>query len=147
MVARCIGRPRSITEDSDILRLCIEAWAPAESCFSARGEFLGEAARKKFDATEEGVGSSAPVFGERRTSDAPRGVTPPDEADAGVASSVLLDLELSWRGAGDPLRSMAGDLGGTSGGSAESTVFNFNDGLAPGLRIGDRGRPAEPGDS
>lgn len=116
------------------------------SCFSVLGELRGDAVRKELDCAEEGVDSSVPVFGERLASAALRGVDPPDVADAGVVSGVLLDLELSFRGAGDPLRSTEGDLGGTSGGNVGLTVSTFRDGLAPGLKIGDSGRPVAPGE-
>jgi hypothetical protein len=83
------------------------------SCFSILGELRGDAARKECDAADEGVGRRDPVLGERLVSAALTGVAPPDVADAGVVSGVLLDLELSWRGAGELFRSIAGDLGGT----------------------------------
>jgi hypothetical protein len=41
------------------------------------------------------------------------GVLPPDVIDAGVISWVLLGFEFRTRGVGEPLRSAAGDLGGT----------------------------------
>ena len=82
-------------EDSDMLRLCDELCVVMGSCFSIRGELRGDAARNECDTAEEGVGRSTPVLGERRTSAALRGVAPPDVADAGVASGILLALELS----------------------------------------------------
>lgn len=105
-------------EDSDMLRLCDDPCANIGSCFSIRGEFWGDAVRKEFDTAEDGVGRSTPVLGERLISAALTGVAPPGVADAGVVSGVLLDLEVSLRGAGDPLRSIAGDFGGTCGGNA-----------------------------
>ena len=53
------------------------------------------------------------VFGDRRKSTALKGVFPADVMVAGVISCVLLAFELSTRGAGEPLRSTAGDFGGT----------------------------------
>lgn len=134
-------------EGSDILRLCEGPCVGIGSCFSIRGELRGDAVRNEFDTAEEGVGRCAPVFGERLMSEALTGVAPPDAACAGVVSGVLLDLELSFRGAGEPLRSMAGDLGGTWGGDEELTVSTFKEGFAPGLRIGESGRPAALFDS
>lgn len=93
------------------------------------------------------MGRRAPVLGERLTSIALTGVAPPDVADAGVVSGVLLDLELSLRGAGDSFRSTAGDLGGTWGGNTWLIVSTFRDGFMPGLRIGDSGRPPVLADS
>lgn len=118
-----------------------------ESCFSILGEFRGDAARKECDAVEEGVGRSAPVLGERLTSIELCGVVPPDVADAGVVSGVLLVFELSLRGAGEALRSIAGDLGGTSGGDEGFTISTLRDGFTPGLRIGGSGWPVMLGDS
>jgi hypothetical protein len=76
-------------------------------------------------------------------------VTLPDVIDAGVMSCGLLDFGLRTNGAGEPLRSSDGDFGGTCGGSSRSSatleVSSFNIGLillfglAPGLRIGDKG--------
>jgi hypothetical protein len=134
-------------DDSDIFRLCDDTCVTIGSCFSIRGEFRGEAVRKEFEMAEEGVGSKAPVFGERLTSIALDEIALPAVADAGVVSGVLLVFELSLRGAGDPLRSIAGDLGGTWGGSTGLVVFNFSGGFAPGLRIGDNGLPVVLGDS
>ena len=133
-------------ENSDMLRLCEDPWLSIGSCFSIRGEFWGDAVRKEFDTAEEGVGRRAPVLGERLISAALTGVAPPDVADAGIVSGVLLDLELSLRGAGDPLRSVAGDLGGTWGGNAGFTVSTFSDGFMPGLRIGKSGLAPALGD-
>lgn len=128
-------------EDSDMLRLCEGPCTAMGSCFSAFGESRGDAALKECDTAEEGVGRSAPVFGERLMSAAPTRVAPPDVADPGVVSAVRLDLELSLRGAGEPLRSMAGDLGGTSGGDVGLAVSTLRDGFAPGLKIGESGLP------
>lgn len=62
---------------------------------------------------EGGVGRPMPPFGDRRRSIALKGVTPPEPVDAGVASCVLLAFEFRTNGAGEPLRSAAGDFGGT----------------------------------
>lgn len=126
-------------EDSDMLRLCAGPDAAIGSCLSILGELRGDTCRKECDAAEDGVGKSAAVFGERRKSDALTGVGPPDVADAGVLSCDLLDLELSLSGVGDPLRSIVGDLGGTSGGDGGLAVSTLRDGFAPGLSIGDSG--------
>lgn len=93
-----------------------------------------------------GVGSGMMLFGDR-LSTALSGVFPPDVMEAGVRSWVLLAFEFSTRGAGEPLRSTAGDLGGTCGGNSASaeklavSTFNNGFGLATGLMIGDRGFP------
>jgi hypothetical protein len=123
------------------LRLCGAPCVAMGSCFSTLGESRGDAALKECDTAEEGVDRRVPVFGDRLISAALTGVTPPDTADPGVTSAVLLDLELSLRGAGEPLRSMAGDLGGTSGGAVELAVSTLRDGFAPGLKIGESGLP------
>lgn len=128
-------------EDSDILRVCEAPCEAIESCFSTFGESRGDAALKECDIVEEGIGKRAPVFGDRLISAVLIGVAPPDVADPGVTSAVLLDLQLSFRGAGEPLRSIAGDLGGTSGGATELAVSTLRDGFAPGLKIGESGRP------
>lgn len=133
-------------EDSDMFRLCEGPCTAIGSCLSVLGEFLGDACRKEYDAAEDGVGRCAPVFGERRTSDALMGVAPPAVDDVGLASCDLLDLELSLSGAGEPLRSGAGDLGGTSGGNEGLIVSTLRDGFAPGLRIGDKGLAVILGD-
>lgn len=96
---------------------------------------------------EGGVGKGMVPFGDRRRSKALRGVAPPDVIDAGVMSCGLLDFELRTKGAGEPFRSTAGDLGGTCGGSSRScwiftvSTFSAGFGLAPGLMIGDNGLP------
>lgn len=130
-----------MTERSDMVRLCDSIGVVMGSCFSICGESRGDAVRKEFEMVDEGVGSINPVFGEGLTSAALSGVTPPDLADAGVVSGVRLDLKLSLRGAGEPLRSMAGDFGGTWGGNDGFTVSTLSNGFAPGLRIGESGRP------
>lgn len=122
-----------------MFRLCVVPDAAIGSCLSILGELRGDACRKGCGAAEDGVGSSAPVFGERRTSNALMGVAAADVADADVVSCVLLDLELSLRGVGEPLRSIAGDFGGTSGGEEGFSVLTLRDGFAPGLKIGDSG--------
>jgi hypothetical protein len=124
-----------------MLRPCEAACVAMGSCLSIFGESRGDAALKACDTVEEGVGKWAPVFGERLISAALRGVAPPDVTDAGVTSAVLLGLEPSLRGAGEPLRSIEGDLGGTSGGDAELAVSTLRDGFAPGLRMGESGLP------
>lgn len=124
-----------------MLRLCEAPCMAMGSCFSTFGESRGEAVLKECDTAEEGVGRRAPVFGDRLTSAALTRVAPPDTADPGVMSAVLLDLELSLSGEGEPLRSIAGDLGGTSGGAMELAVFTLRGGFAPGLKIGESGLP------
>lgn len=124
-----------------MFRLCAAPCVAMGSCFSIFGESRGDAARKECDTAEEGVGRRAPVFGDRLISAALTGVAPPETADPGVTSAVLLDLELSLSGAGEPFRSIAGDFGGTSGGDAELAVSTLRDGLAPGLKIGESGLP------
>jgi hypothetical protein len=54
-------------------------------------------------------------LGERLRSIALKGVLPPEVVDAGVVSCGRLAFEFRMRGAGDVLRSTAGDLGGTCG--------------------------------
>lgn len=125
-------------EDSDMFRPCEAAIG---SCFSTLGESRGDACRKGFDTAEDGVGRSVPVLGDCLMS---AGVNPPEAVDAGVCNCDLLVLEVSFKGAGEPLRSSVGDLGGTSGGF---TVSTLRVGLAPGLKIGDSCRPARLGDS
>jgi hypothetical protein len=86
-------------------------------------------------------------FGDLRRSIALNGVPPPEVIDASVVSCGLLALEFMTSGTGEPLRSTAGDFGGTCGGSSLSTsklavsTFNKGFGVAPGLRIGDNGLP------
>jgi hypothetical protein len=102
---------------------------------------------------EGGVGRPMLLFGDRRRSIALKGVTPPEPTDAGVVSCDLLALEFRTNGAGEPLRSATGDLGGTWGGISQSSsmlvVSSLSRGLgvAPGLRMGDRGLPETPGSS
>jgi hypothetical protein len=107
-------------------------------------------AEKGFVKVVGGVGRGYMPFGERLLSLALMGVNPPECMDAGVRSCVLLDFTFSTRGPrgpGEPLRSTAGDLGGTSGGnpwsSPEVTVFTFSSGfgVAVGLGIGESGFP------
>jgi hypothetical protein len=106
----------------------------------------GDPALKGFDMAERGVGKAPFTRGERRDSIALDGVLPPDVSDAGVINCVLLDLECKTRGAGEPLRSREGDLGGTSGGfstpSGALVVSTFKEGLMLGLRIGESGFPS-----
>ena len=95
---------------------------------------------------EGGVGRGIVVLGDRLSTTL-NGVTPLDVIDAGVKSCVLLAFEFSTRGAGEPLRSTAGDLGGTCGGNSISpgklavSTFSNGFGLAMGLMIGDNGFP------
>lgn len=124
-----------------MLRLCKAPCVAIGSCFSIFGESRGDAALNECDTAEEGVGRCAPVFGERLISAAVTGVAPPDAADTAFTSAVLLDLELSFRGAGEPLRSIAGDFGGTSGGDARLATSTLRDGFAPGLKIGESDLP------
>lgn len=86
------------------------------SRLSIRGEPRldeGDADAKGFVNVVGGVGSAVIPLGERRLSTALMGVLPPDVKEAGVMSCVLLVFELSTRGDGEPLRSTAGDFGGT----------------------------------
>lgn len=103
----------------------------------------GEGTWNGLEKAEGGVGRGMTPLGDRRSSDALWGLTPPDDMDAGVMSCVLLDFEWRTRGAGEPLRSRAGDLGGTCGGSSKLVVSTLSKGfgVAPGLRIGDKGFP------
>jgi hypothetical protein len=143
------GRPRSITEVSDIFLLCeCEAIGSRLSTLGeARPKALdGDPALKGFEIAERGVGNAALELGDRRDSRALRGVVPPDVIEAGVISCVLLVFGLRTRGAGEPLRSRAGDLGGTSGRISTPSVMlvvsTFKAGLAwLGLRMGERGLP------
>jgi hypothetical protein len=86
-------------------------------------------------------------LGDLRRSNALDGVPPPEVIVAGVVSWGLLALEVRISGAGEPLRSTEGDLGGTCGGNSRSplklavSTFNKGFGVAPGLRIGDNGLP------
>jgi hypothetical protein len=86
-------------------------------------------------------------LGDLRRSNALNGVPPPEVVDAGVVSWGLLAFEAKISGAGEPLRSTKGDLGGTCGGSSKSSMklavstFNKGFGVAPGLSIGDNGLP------
>jgi hypothetical protein len=146
------GRPRSITDDSDKFRLC-ELCKAIGSRLSILGEprcshaLDGDPALNGFDMADRGVGSAPCTLGDRRFSGAPTGVMPQGVAVAGVVSCDRLDFVLSLRGLGEPLRSVAGDLGGTSGRDSTSSwmtsVSSFKVGLdmTPGLRIGDSGFP------
>jgi hypothetical protein len=124
-------------------------WVTMGSRLSTRGDprlDAGDAALNGFVNAEGGVGR-AMVCGDRRASTALSGVFPPDVKEAGVMSCVLLALELSIKGAGEPLRSVVGDLGGTRGGSSKSmdklavSTFNSGFGLDSGLRMGESDRP------
>lgn len=103
----------------------------------------GDATEKWFENADRDVRRGTVALVGRLLSTALRGVFPPEGRDAGVMSWDLLVLELRVKRAGEPLRSIAGNLGGTSGGSSTSSgtvaVSTFNDGLglAPGLGIGD----------
>lgn len=153
LLDRRIGRPRSMTDDSDMFRLCDVVCVAMGSRFSTLGEprrsiaLEGEPALKGLEMADRGVGSGMCVFGDRRDSSALVGVVPLGVMVAADMSWVLLDLGLSLRGLGEPLRSASGDLGGTSGGSSLASrmlpVSTFNEGfeLTPGLRIGDNGFP------
>jgi hypothetical protein len=146
------GRPRSITDDSDKLRLC-KLCEAIGSRLSILGEprcshaLDGDPALNGFDIADRGVGSAPCTLGDRRFSKALMGVMPPGVAFAGVVSCDRLDFVLSLRGLGEPLRSAAGDLGGTSGRDSTSSwmtsVSTFKAGfdMTPGLRIGDSGFP------
>lgn len=84
-------------------------------------------------------------FGERLRSIALRGVPVAEFNEAGVMSCGRLDFCVRTRGVGEGLRSTAGDLGGTAGGSSLSScswkllvsTFKVGFGVAPGLRMGD----------
>lgn len=105
-------------DDSDMFLLCDEDLAAMGSFLSTRGDprlDAGEAAVNGLMHVVGGVGRGM-ALGERRMSTVLRGVFPPDVIDAGVMSWVLLAFEFSTRGAGEPLRSTAGDFGGTCGG-------------------------------
>jgi len=159
LLDRLVGRPRSMMEVSDIFLLC-DAMLCMGSRFSTRGDpraLDGEAALNGFDMAEIGVGNG---FGERRVSIALSGVLPPEVMVAGVVSWVLLDLETSLRGAGEPLLKGVGeplldtdgDFGGTSGGvsvlsSMGVVVSTVKAGFTPGLRMGDKGFPRGVGAS
>jgi hypothetical protein len=134
-------------DDSDMFLLCDDMVADMGSLFSTRGDprlDAGEAVLKGLMKVVGGVGRGI-ALGDRRLSAALRGVFPPEVIEAGVMSCVLLALEFSMRGAGEPLRSAAGDLGGTRGGSSRSSLklvvltFKSGLGLAIGLMIGDSG--------
>jgi len=141
------GRPRSMTDDSDMFLLCEEDTANIGSLLSTRGEprlDAGEAVLNGLMNVVGGVGSGM-ALGDRRVSAALRGVFPPDVMEAGVMSCVLLAFELSTRGVGEPLRSTVGDFGGTCGGSSSSppklvvSTFRSGLGLVIGLIMGDNG--------
>jgi hypothetical protein len=149
LLFRLDGRPRSITEDSDMFLLCAVFCDAIGSRLSTLGDprlDAGDAALNGFVNAEGGVGR-AMVCGDRRASTALSGVFPPDVREAGVISCVLLALELNIKGAGEPLRSVFGDLGGTLGGSSKSmekpavSTFNSGFGLDIGLMMGDSGFP------
>lgn len=133
-------------DDSDMFLLCDVACAASGSRRSTRGDprlDAGDAALNGFVNAEGGVGRGM-ACGDRRASTALKGVFPPEVMD-GVMSCVLLAFEFSMRGEGEPLRSTAGDLGGTCGGSSRSpgtlavSTFNSGFGLERGLIIGDSG--------
>jgi hypothetical protein len=150
LLVRWTGRPRSITDDSDMFLLCDAMWAAIGSRFSTLGEprrssAPGEPALKGLDMADKGVGSGPFTFGDRLDSSALEGVVAPVCTVEGVMSCVLLDFELSLSGLGEPLRSV-GDLGGTSGrisGAALMSVSTVNAGFVPtlGLKMGDSGLP------
>jgi hypothetical protein len=100
--------------------LCDATRVAIGSRFSMRGDPRldeGEAA-KGFVKAEGGVGNGVNPFGERLISTALSGVPEPDVMVAGVMSCVLLLFGCSTSGAGEPSRSPACILGGTSGGSS-----------------------------
>jgi hypothetical protein len=115
LLGRREGRPRSMMDDSDIFLLCDVAVADRGSLRSTLGDPRlddGDAVLKGLVNAVGGVGRGM-ALGDLRMSMALRGVFPPDVMVAGVASCDLLAFELSMRGAGEPLRSTAGDFGGT----------------------------------
>lgn len=132
---------------SDTFLLCEASGSRFSTLGEARRSIAleGEPTLKGFEMAERGVGNGPLTLGERRKSAALCGVLPPDVRDAGVMSWGLLDFECKTRGAGDPLRSRAGDFGGTwggiSGASMSLLVSTFSNGLTVGLRIGDNGFP------
>lgn len=146
LLGRRDGRPRSMIDDSDWLRLWDAAVAAMGSFRSTLGEPRLEAGDAVLNGFVKAVGGveRGMVFGDRRKSIALSGVFPAEVIVAGVMSCVLLALELSIRGAGEPLRSPAGDFGGTWGGKSRSprvavSSFSVGLGLAMGLMIGDSG--------
>jgi hypothetical protein len=127
-----------------------EACVVIGSRFSVRGDprfDAGEAALNGFEKAEGGVERGILPFGDLWKLIALSGVLPAEVIDAGVTSCGLLLLEFRTSGAGEALRSMAGDLGGTCGGSSRSSsklavsTFNAGFGIALGLSIGDNGFP------
>ena len=104
-------------DDSDMLRLWVEECVAMGSRLSVRGEPRlddGDGTPKGLDcATEGGVGRGMVPFGDLRRSTALSGVAPPEVMEAGVRSWGLLVFWARIRGAGEALRSIAGDLGGT----------------------------------
>lgn len=140
-----------MTDDSDMFLLCDDTICIVMgSRFSTRGDprrssAPGEPALKGLDMADKGVGSGPLTLGDRLDSRALEGAVPPGWLVDGVMSCVLLDFGFSFRGLGEPLRSV-GDLGGTSGRlsvASLTSVSTFNAGfvLTPGLRMGDNGLP------
>jgi hypothetical protein len=102
-------------DDSDMFLLCDVAVADRGSLRSTLGDPRfddGDAVLKGLVNAVGGVGRGM-ALGDLRMSMALRGVFPPEVMVAGVVSCDLLAFELSMRGAGEPLRSTAGDFGGT----------------------------------
>jgi hypothetical protein len=156
LLVRRIGRPRSMTDDSDMFLLCDGIFVAMGSRLSTLGEprrssAPGDPALKGFEMADRGVGSGPLTFGERLLSNILGGDIPPEWRVDGVVSCDLLDFGLSLGGLGELLRSV-GDFGGTSGGHSSgsiTSVSTFKAGfmLTPGLRIGDNGLPRVLGGS
>lgn len=145
------GRPRSMIDGSDMLRLWVDDCAASGSRRSTRGEprfDAGEEAEKGFEKADGGVGRGMMLLGDRLRSTELEGVILPDidVMDVDVVSWGLLGLVARTRGVGEGLRSTTGDFGGTAGGFSELAVVLVSSlrtglGVAPGLRIGDSGLP------
>ena len=168
LLDRLMGRPRSITDDSDMFLPCDDDWATKGSRFSILGDPRrsaadGDPALNGFEMAERGVGSGWFTFGDRLESSELLDGFPVD-VKTFVRSCVLLDLVVSLRGLGDALRSVAGDLGGTSGGFLSLLLLlllllllilgavlvsrvKVGFWLTPGLRMGESGFPKELGAS
>jgi hypothetical protein len=112
-------------DDSDIFRLWADDCVAIGSFLSVRGEprlDAGDDALKGLVKAEGGVGSGILPLGDLRRSIALNGVVPPEVVDAGVVICDRLAFEFRMSGAGEVLRSTAGDLGGTCGRVSSFTV-------------------------
>lgn len=81
----------------------------------------GEATLNGLELADRGVGKGALTLGDRRLSKAFKEDMAAGVAEAGVVSCDRLDFVFSLRGLGEPLRSAAGDFGGTLGGDSPSS--------------------------